>query len=199
MAIVDTDWRSFLEPENLDNPPDVVFLVGGEGEGSSKRRIGAHKTLLAGVSRVFSRQFFGPMRSAEEEIMVDWTTPEAFRAMIDFIYKPPGQDTFTLESIKCAKVLVDVFSLTDYYQVLGLCEQVEKAVVKFEVTGENFLISASEAIKQKEKFEELSFLLTKRCLKFLQDKNPQDMYNFPGASPDILSALKMVKDEKLPG
>ena len=198
MAIVDTDWKAFLEPDNPDNPPDVTFLVGGEGN-SSKKRIGAHKTFLAGVSRVFSRQFFGPMKDAREEMEVDWTTPEAFQILIDFIYKSPGPDTFTMSSVKCPKTHFDVFVLADYYEVVGLCEHVKMTLEKFDVTEENFLLSAIAAMEFKEKFEDVSFLFSKRCLKFLQEKNPYDMYNFPGAGADILQRLKEVKDEKLPG
>ena len=73
------------------------------------------------------------------------------------------------------------------------------ALEKFDVTGENFLLSAIAAMEFKEKFEDVSFLFSKQCLKFLQEKNPYDMYNFPGAGADILQRLKEVKDEKLPG
>ena len=62
MAIVETDWKKFLESDS-EVPPDVFFLVIGEDEGigkDSRRTIGAHKNFLAGVSPVFRRMLFGP-------------------------------------------------------------------------------------------------------------------------------------------
>ena len=208
MAIVDvTDWKFFLSP-NSDLPPDVSFLV-ADGEDSSKgsKTIRAHKYFLGAVSPVFRKQFFGPMKNEREVIdMVDITTAEAFQTMIDFIYKPPGQDTFTMDSVKCAKTHFDVFALADYYQVLGLCEHVKKALKKFDVTGENFVTAVTVAMTCRDQFEDFSYLLSLGCFKFLQDITDdmsalvEDTLNrFPGASRDILLELQRVKDDKLPG
>ena len=57
MAIVDTDWKTFLSPDS-DLPPDVCFLVTGEDDKGSKI-IKAHKWALGGVSPVFRKQLFG--------------------------------------------------------------------------------------------------------------------------------------------
>ena len=79
MAIVDVvDWKTFLSPDS-ENPPDVTFLVPDGEDESTTKRIRAHKTLLAGVSPVFRKQFFGPMAQAQdevEEIPVKETTAE---------------------------------------------------------------------------------------------------------------------------
>ena len=76
------DWESFLSP-NSEIPQDIFFLVkGGDGKRS---KFGAHRVLLAGISPVFRRMFFGPMAETKEEMEVKDTSPEAFRAMINNI------------------------------------------------------------------------------------------------------------------
>ena len=86
---------------------------------------------------------------------------------------------------------------------------VKKALNKLDVTGENFVLSATVASNYRVMFEDFSLILSTRCLKFLQDtaRNPYDMAsviedtlkNFPEVSLDILLELKRVQDEKLPG
>ena len=96
MAIVETDWKKFLESDS-EVPPDVFFLVIGEDEGigkESSRTIGAHKNFLAGVSPVFRRMLFGPLKESKDVIEVKDTTFEAFNTMIDYIYKPPSSKPF---------------------------------------------------------------------------------------------------------
>ena len=86
---VETIWKDFLS-EDSELPPDVSIRVIGDEE---ERIFKAHKTLLAGVSPVFRKQFFGPMKDTMEEVKVKETTPEAFEAMLGYIYKVPGEDT----------------------------------------------------------------------------------------------------------
>ena len=85
MALTEADWEEFLSADS-DIPRDVFFLVKGEDGRVSK--IGAHRLLLAGVSQVFRRMFFGPWKETKEEMEVKETSPEAFRAMINYIYSP---------------------------------------------------------------------------------------------------------------
>ena len=210
MSIVDVvDWKVFLSP-NSDLPPDVSFLVAdGDRSSNSSKTIRAHRCLLGGVSEVFRKQFFGPMKDDREEIEVEETTAEAFQTMIDFIYRKAGPDTFSMDSIKCPQKQFEVLQLAEYYQVWDLKIPVKKTLEKLDVTGENFVHSAKVASNYKVLFEDFSLILSTRCLKFLQDtaKNPYDMAsviedtlnNFPGASLDILLQLKRVKEEKLPG
>ena len=97
MAIVETAWEKFLESDS-EVPPDVFFLVKGEDEGigkDSSRTIGAHKNFLAGVSPVFRRMLFGPLKESKDVIEVKDTTFEAFNTMIDYIYKPPSSKPFS--------------------------------------------------------------------------------------------------------
>ena len=87
MALQEVNWQNFLSPD-CDIPPDVFFLVkpeDGHSMDGSGKSIGAHRLLLAGVSPVFRRMFFGPMKETDEVVEVKETTPEAFSTMIDYI------------------------------------------------------------------------------------------------------------------
>ena len=207
MAIVDvTDWKVFLSPDS-DLPTDVSFVVADGKDDKGSKIIRAHSQLLGAVSRVFRQQLFGPMKDEKEEIEVEMTSAEAFQKLIDFIYRPAGQDTFTMDDINCPQKHFEVLELAERYEVLDLKTPVKRALKSFVVSQENFLLSATVASSYKKMFEDFSGILSMRCLKFLQDtaKNPYDidikitMKNIPGASLDILLELKRVKDEKLPG
>ena len=127
-SIVDVaDWKIFLSP-NSDLPPDVSFLVAeGDRSSNSSKTIRAHKYLLGGVSEVFRKQFFGPMKDDREEIEVEGTTAEAFQTMIDFIYRKAGQE-FSVDNIKCPQKQFEVLQLADYYEVLDLKTSVTEAL-----------------------------------------------------------------------
>ena len=151
------------------------------------------------------------MKDEQEVIKVEKTTAEAFQTLIDFIYRKAGQDTFSMDNIKCPQTQFEVLELAERYQVWDLKTSVEEALENFVVTSENFVLSATIASCYKDKvpFEDFSVILSMRGLKFLQDtvKNPYDMAsvikdsleNFPKVSQEILLELKRVKDEKLPG
>ena len=46
-------------------PPDVFFLV--HGEDGEVVKIAAHKLLLAAISPVFKRMFYGPMKEPKDQ------------------------------------------------------------------------------------------------------------------------------------
>ena len=208
MSIANTDWKAFLSPDS-NLPTDVCFLVADGEDKSNIKTIRAHSQILGGVSRMFRQKFFGMMKDEKEGIKVEDVTADAFQTLIDFIYRSPGQDTFTLDNINCPQKHFEVLHLAEYYEVLDLKTPVKKALQNFVVTRENFQLSATVAMNYKEIFEDCSVILTLKCLKFLQDtaKNPYDMSaviedtknRFPGVSQDILLELKRVKDEKMPG
>ena len=116
MALVDTNWKTFL---SLDSslPPDVIFLVKGD---EVEKRIAAHRFLLAGTSPVFDRQFYGPMKDIREVVEVKDTTSEAFMTMMNFIYKAPGEETFNLNDIDCPQKLFEVLELAERYEIANL-------------------------------------------------------------------------------
>ena len=163
MAIVDTDWKSFLSPDS-DLPPDICFLVRrGEDDKSSSKTIRAHRWPLAGVSPVFRKQFFGLMKDEREVIEVEKTTAEAFQTMIDFIYRHPRQEIFLINNTDCPQKLFEILELAERYQVWDLKAPVKKALENFVVTRVNFVTSATVARNYKVLFEDFSLILSMRC------------------------------------
>ena len=82
-------WDKFLSPDSKC-PLDVFFICKGEDGQSVK--IGAHRVLLAGVSEVFAKAFYGPMKNSKEEVEVKDTNPEVFQLLINFIYSRSTSD-----------------------------------------------------------------------------------------------------------
>ena len=215
MAIVDTDWKTFLDP-NSDLPTDVSFVVTGDDDLANNtinlatnNTIRAHKWPLAGVSPVFRKQFFGPMKDEREVIEVKKTSAEAFQTMVDFIYRQAGQNTFTLNGIQCPQKLFELLELAERYQIWTLVSLVKESLQNFVLTRENVMFAATVAKNYNVLFEDISTILSIGCLKFLEDtiRNSDDLFdmigdtmkNFSGASLDILLELKRVKDDKLQG
>ena len=199
MAIMTTDWQSFLSSDS-DLPPDVFFLVKEEDDRTGeKKRIGAHRFLLAGTSPVFRSMFFGPMKETGEVVEVKETTVEAFDAMVKFIYNPPGGDPFNLDQIRCPQKLFELLTLATRYQVLKLAKMTSDALEKLTITTENMIFTATVAKNYKEVFDDLSSKLTMKCLKFLFDTTTsggdicalikETVDNFPGANLNILREL----------
>ena len=103
------DWESFISPDS-EVAPDVNFLVNGENDESSK--IGAHKVLLTGISPVFKRMFFGPMKETKEVVEVKKeTSPESLRAMVDYIYARHPEKV--LYKIMSPKTICELYVLGD--------------------------------------------------------------------------------------
>ena len=206
MSLAENDWQSFLSPDS-DLPPDVFFLVKDREDGESKR-IGAHRFLLASVSPVFRGMFYGPVRETGEVVEVVDTTAQAFDAMINYIYYPPGAVASNLSHIRCPQKLFELLSLGDKYQILKLFKLTSEALENLDIARENMIFTASVAKNYKEIFNDLSIKLTLKCLKFLLDKTSgggkdicalikDTVDNFPQANLDILRELIEVGDQTL--
>ena len=195
MAIVKTNWQSFLSPGS-ELPTDVTFSVKVEDQG---RSFGAHRWLLAGVSPVFRRMFFGQLREAGEVVEVKETTPEAFSTMINFIYMPPGE-SFNLKDVSCPQKLFELMALAERYEVLDLKMMASEALEKLAITRENMIFTATVANHYKTTgFDNVSTKLMVKCLKFFYDSTSgagdigalvlETEKTFPGASLDIFRHL----------
>ena len=176
MAIVETDWKKFLE-SNSEVPPDIFFLVIGEDEGigkDSSRTIGAHKNFLAGVSPVFRRMLFGPLKESKDVIEVKDTTFEAFNTMIDYIYKPPSSKPFfpapparksqsylgyhseaTSErsksdkehpnKIRCPQKFFDLLNLAEKYELESMKQELSNFLDTLDIRDNNVIFTARVA------------------------------------------------------
>ena len=212
MAIVEANWHSFLSPDS-EIPPDVFFLVvteDAENADSSKKSFGAHKLLLAGNSQVFRRMFFGPMRETGGVVEVKETTPEAFSTMIDYIYKPHGQQ-FSLQNIGCPQKLFELLAIADKYEILNLKTLTVDALRSLAISRGNLIFTATVAKNYRQLYDDVGTKLMVRCLKVILDSTTRggDIFtlvtetkaNFPDASFDILHELINVGREtlQLPG
>ena len=186
------DWESFISPDS-EVAPDVTFLVKGENGESSK--IGAHKVLLAGISPVFKRMFFGPMKETKEVVEVKKeTSPESFRAMVDYIYARHPEKV--LYKIMSPKTICELYVLGDYYDILNLKNKILDSLYpcpwmpdlqKFEITRENLIFTATLARSYSKLFTDLGTQLMMKCLKFYLESTDK---NFPEATDDILHKLQ---------
>ena len=176
----------------------MVFLL--KGENGECIRIGAHRLLLAGVSSVFKRMFFGPMKETREVIGVKDTSPESFRTMIKFIYArdPTVQ---VLYKIKSPKTIFELFALGDYYDILNLKTSILDSIPswttclhEFEITRENLVRTVMVANGYRHLFVDLGTEVMMKCLKFYLDSTDK---NFPGATDDIVHELMEVGRSKL--
>ena len=71
----------------------IHILESVDEEERKTGQVSAHRLLLAGVSPVFRKQFFGPMKNTENVVDIKETTIEAFTTMIKYIYMPPVPDS----------------------------------------------------------------------------------------------------------
>ena len=198
MAITKTNWQKLLSPDS-QIPPDVFFRVKGEDEGNDSRKpIGAHRFLLAGVSPFFMGMLFGPMKDTREVIEVSGTTHEAFNTMINYIYHPPGSQffpdpydddyyedsddeeaPFNPDKIGCPQKFFELLNLGNMYQITSLVKELESnALETLAITNNNVIFAARVARNYRRIFEDISTKMFAKCLKFLFQENRRDLIVF---------------------
>ena len=173
MAVRNANWKSFL-PEESEVPPDVFFLV-HEEDGQSAR-IGAHRLLLAGVSPVFKRMFFGPMKETKEVMEVEDTSAQAVRAMIIYIYH---KDYISEEVLTDTSTLFELYALGDMYDILNLKTEIMDSLDELEITMDTLVDTATVANNYKWLHTDLSTELMMKCLKFyleLEDRDKDNLF-----------------------
>ena len=207
MAIMDTNWQTFLSPDS-DLPPDIFSLVISEDDenpDAAGKSIGAHRLFLAGVSPVFRGMLFGPIKENQDTIKVKERSYEAFSTMFSFIYKVPGED-FSLTDIRCPQKLFELLTVADKYAILSLKTLASDALGSMAISRENIIFAATVAKNYKPLFEDVSEKLLVRCCKFLLDTTARGRNlfalmskNFPDGCLDILHALINLASESLHG
>ena len=178
------DWESFRSPDS-EIPPDVFFLVKGEDGKSSK--IGAHRILLAGISPVFRRMFFGSMKETGETMEMKDTSPDTFGAMINYIYTRHPDDV--LYGIGSPKILFELFALADMYDILDLKTEILNSLQEFEINHENLIYTATVANCYRGFYADISTKLLMLCLKFYLKLGSTDKDALLENSDDILQEL----------
>ena len=71
-------------------------------------QVSAHRFLLAAVSPVFRREFFGPLATSQDIIDIKETTIEAFSTMIKYIYH-----LGVMKDISCPQLLCQLLNLAE--------------------------------------------------------------------------------------
>jgi hypothetical protein len=182
MSIDQTDWSKFLKPGS-DLPPDILFnILENESEDDVKTanaKVSAHRLILAGVSPVFRKLFFGPMKNTETTLDMKDTTVEAFTTMINYIYMPSKSDQFSLSDITCPETLFEVLNLAERYEIPTLKIEVTSVIESLPITSENMMFMATVA-KNYTVFDEASKLLMAKCGVFCgsQLKTSEDVFAF---------------------
>ena len=173
MAVRNANWESFLSEES-EVPPDVFFLVHEEDGGSA--RIGAHRLVLAAVSPVFKRMFFGPMKETKEVMEVEDTRAQAVRAMINYIYHT---HYLSEEVLADTSTLFELYALGDMYDILNLKTEIMDSLDELEITMDTLVDTATVANNYKWLHTDLSTELMMKCLKFyleLEDRDKDNLF-----------------------
>jgi len=116
-------------------PTDVKFIFEEEEEDGKMtvKEIRAHKFILALVSDVFRKGFYGGMPD-DGSVEIKDVPKESFEAMIDFIY-----DKKTDVGIYEWDILCSLYYLGDKYNIKILMEESQRAILSKEITTENVL------------------------------------------------------------
>jgi len=190
MALAKTDWKQY-RGTNSEIPPDIFFQVlrsstrneniemEKKEEADKTNMIAGHKLLLAGASPVFRANFFGPLRMVGEVMVVKETTVEAFAALIDFIYWPPGKETFSLKHFASFEQLCEIVEISERYQVHELKKVAMEALEKLPISSKTVISVANVADKFKV-FPDVRNLLIDKSLSFLDKnlKSANDVFSF---------------------
>lgn len=185
-------WAPSPAP-NSEVPPDVFFLVKREDEeeNDSNKPIGAHMEFLAGVSPVFRRLLFGPFKE-ETVIPVKNTSFEAFKIMINYIYKPSSTIKFFLSPrlndedinrylesdeeipdnrIRCPQMFFEVLRLAEKYEIFTMKRELTSYVFDgLPITEDNVLFTTEVSKLNQKSCEDVSIKLLAKCLRFLLKK-----------------------------
>ena len=70
--------------------------------------VSAHNPLLAGVSPVFRKLFFGPMNNTDDVVDIKETNIEVFKPMINFIYSLPEFSCISWEAAFSGTFIIPV-------------------------------------------------------------------------------------------
>ena len=188
MAIDQTNWSQFLQQDS-ELPPDITFHIleddeqqeGDEQDESACKtsKVRAHKFLLAGVSPVFRKQFFGPLKTTEDTVDIKDTTVEAFTTMISYIYQPSDSDSFSLSDITCPQALCELLNLAERYEMLTMGALIRSILESLPITSENMIFTATVA-KNYAVFENVSKMLLAKCGQFCTSKlkTSDDVFTF---------------------
>ena len=168
------DWNLRL-PKLLDQDSeistDVVFVIEEDGERPGQgQEVAAHRIVMGMVCVTFKNMLF--VTDTEDKtsgrVVVKETTADAFRIMINAIYK-----TRSIEEALQHKTVKEVFSVLDLvtkYDIPELLEDVRKVLSSFPLTDTSLLEVATDAMTYTILFEEEANRMLLHCAKYLRTK-----------------------------
>jgi len=115
-------------------PLDIKFLFRKEtNDGTAVQEIRAHKVILALVSDVFEKAFYGGLKD-DGSIEIEDATKESFEAMINFIYTKE-----TDVSIYGFEMLCSIYYLAEKYNINALKEEILEAINTKDISVDDVL------------------------------------------------------------
>ena len=178
-------------------PTDVTFRF---KQGDTQATVGAHKVIIAMGSPVFAKQFYGKLKETKEEIDIEETTQESFKAMIDYIYgKTLDWKSMTVEQVFA------IGNLAERYQVPELMLNVMEVAMEFPVVDSNDAVAIASTAREFSQFEGLRDVFLTRCSNFLKLtlKRSQDFVEFADKFADtdkcetVVKLIAMMKGENV--
>jgi len=143
-------------------PTDIKFLFKKENDGvTAVQEIKAHKLILALVSDVFEKAFYGGFQD-DGSIEIKDATKESFEAMINFIYTKE-----TDLSIYDFEMLCSIYCLSDKYNIDPLKEETLEAFKSKDISADNVL-NVGVLADQHSAHEELTETLYESATKSLR-------------------------------
>jgi len=177
MAFQSVDWEALLR-EDSELPADVFFKVYDNGSVLARAQdndsydsdemdmeakiFKAHKFLLAAVSPMFRKQFFGslPPPQVSQPVTVEETSSKGFGIMLDFLYQKADKFVFACDHFAC---LFEVKNLGEKYQISDLVHKTHLEISSRQISSENLLEATRASKNFSHLFTEISQELMKRC------------------------------------
>jgi len=168
---------------------DVRFLF-NEGGGVVKE-VTAHRLILALISDVFEREFFGSMKEDKYDIPIKDSSQEVFQAMINFIYnKKPDWNNYDLT------FLSQLYYLAEKYNIGELRIEIIASIETRQITDENVLdvaILAEENILHQPLSDSLYEVATIFLMKKFDGKLNNAIEFFSGSEASEVHGLVLMK------
>ena len=150
-TIYTVDWIKFLGQDS-ELPPDVTFSV---VQSSGTFKVRAHKLILAAVSPVFRKMFFGDQKYTMEGDEIEITDSEcfAFQKMINYIYSK----SYSILMYSDIRDSFETLKVGDKYDLTDLVVLSKRAIESFVITSKNVgkVLSVIETYKTLEGFDKI--------------------------------------------
>ena len=169
---IENEWNqkicSLLDSDD-DDLVDICFVA--KDILGNEKKIKCHKFILAQASPIFKQQFYGPIKEEKEEIKIEDSNYEAFKDLIDFIYKQEEITAFS--SIETAEVLEELFGLiylAEKYQVEQLKSYLKSVLNHCIVFNDLNVFQYLNEIQKYRCFYGEYAILQERCFQYLDTK-----------------------------